>query len=171
MRPETPYTAVLTVMFANGATRTDTFKVIIKTKTLDVEANMAIDRGLWYLHKTMNRTTVGNAIPAAYWLAYSNVAGTASTVQAFEINNHREVGDRTEDPYVDDVARGLAWLTTQITPLTIGAQTAGDPDTNHNGIGLEEQPQPDLRHRPDRRRVRRERHAGRRGGRRRWRPG
>ena len=141
--PETPFTAVLTVTFANGATRSDTFKVIIKTKTLDVEANMAIDKGLWYLHKTTNQTTVGSGIPATFWTAgSSNVAGTASTVQAFEINNHREVGDGTEDPYVFDVKRGLAWLTTQLTPVAIGMQGAGDPDTNHNGIGLENSPHP-----------------------------
>jgi PKD repeat protein len=141
--PETPYTAVLTITFANGATRSDNFKVIIKTKTLDVEANMAIDKGLWYLHKTAHPTPVDGTIRGAYWTAgSSDVAGTASTVQAFEINNHREVGDRTEDPYVDDVARGLAWLTTQITPVAISVQGAGDPDSNHNGIGLQYAPIP-----------------------------
>jgi PKD repeat protein len=141
--PETPYTAVLTITFANGATRSDAFKVIVKAKTLDVEANMAIDKGLWYLHKTTNQTTVGSGIPAAYWTAgSSNTAGTASTLQAFQINNHREAGDATEDPYVIDVKRGLAWLTTQITPVTIGMQGAGNPDSNGNGIGLEHAPNP-----------------------------
>ncbi|MBZ5560323.1 MAG: thrombospondin type 3 repeat-containing protein [Acidobacteriia bacterium] len=136
--PGTPYTAKLTIAFLGGFTRSDDFKVIVQAKTLDVEANMAIDRGLWYLHKTFTRTSVGASIPAGYWSTpYSNVAGTASSTQAFEINNHRENHDRLEDPYVDDVARGLVWLETQLNAAGIGMQPAGDPDTNHNGIGLQ----------------------------------
>ena len=142
--PGTPYTAVLTVTFLGGFTRSDTFNVIVQARTLDVEANMAIDRGLWNLHKRITRTTVGTpAIPAGYWTdRQSNVAATSSTVQAFEINNHREAGNRSEDPYVDDVARGLAWLETQLSAVAIGVQPAGDPDTNHNGIGLQDAAHP-----------------------------
>ena len=58
-------------------------------------------------------------------------------MQAFGINNHREVGNRLEDPYVDDVARGMRFLENALSPLNIGAQTAGNPDTNGNGIGLQ----------------------------------
>ncbi|MFA5910531.1 MAG: HYR domain-containing protein [Vicinamibacterales bacterium] len=134
--PGTPYTAVLTVTFLGGFTRSDDFKVIVQAKTLDVEANMAIDRGLWNLHKRINRTTAGT-IPAGYWTSPEAVSATSSTVQALEINNHREAGDRLEDPYVDDVARGLAWLETQLSGVTIGAQAAGNPDTNGNTIGLQ----------------------------------
>ena len=42
-----------------------------------------------------------SGVASAAWIAGLCVAGTASSVQAFEINNHREGGDRLEDPYVD----------------------------------------------------------------------
>jgi len=139
----TPYTAVLEITMLNGAKRTDTFRVLIQPRTIDVEANMAIDRGLWNLHKTLTRTTVGAGVPAAYWSgSYDTPAASASTAQAFLINNHREIGNRMEDPYVDDVTRGLRYLEIQLSAFGIGAQPAGDPDTNHNGIGLQYASQP-----------------------------
>jgi hypothetical protein len=42
-----------------------------------------------------------------------------------------------EDPYLDNVERGLAHVLTELSPLPIGLQNGEDPDANHNGIGLE----------------------------------
>ena len=59
-----------------------------------------------------------------------------ATVQAFGINNHRVNGNRLEDPYVDDVRRGLPYLEAALSAAGIPTQPAGNPDTNGNGIGL-----------------------------------
>src|SRR5207253_219861 len=86
----TPYTATLTVHLGTE-TATGTFKVVVKTKTLDVEQDMAIDKGLWYLWTNANRTVVGfPSVNAAYWSFGGQSAATASAVQAFEVNNHLE---------------------------------------------------------------------------------
>jgi VCBS repeat-containing protein len=135
----TPFTAILSVTVSNGTvskTVTDTFKVIVRNKTLDVEANMAIDKGLWYLHKQLQLGASIGGIAQGNWTTGNTTAATSSAVQAFLINNHRETGNRDEDPYVDDVARGMVFLLNNLAPLAIGVQTAGDPDTNGNGIGL-----------------------------------
>ena len=134
----TPYNATLSVTVSNGTvskTITDTFRVVVRTKTQEVEVDMAIDKGLWYLHKELSLGTLSGQ-PSGRWTTDNDMAATSSAVQAFEINNHRENGNRDEDPYVDDVARGLVHLFGNIKPLAIGLQTAGDPDSNGNGIGL-----------------------------------
>jgi VCBS repeat-containing protein len=137
----TPYTAVLTIEMLNGAKRSDEFRVIIQPKTLDVEANMAIDRGLWNLHKSMVAGTI-SSVPSGHWTDGTtnnshHVAATSATVQAFGINNHREIGNRAEDPYVDNVRRGMRFLENSLTPFNIGLQGTNNPDTNGNGIGLQ----------------------------------
>ena len=132
----TPFTATLTVTDSTATTATATFRVVVKTKTLDVERNMAIDKGLWYLWKNHSNTTVGAAVPAAFWSFGGTSAATASAVQAFEINNHKESGVAAQDPYVHLAARGLAWLESIMQQQAIGAQPAGNPDTLANGIGI-----------------------------------
>jgi len=140
-----PFTATLSAVTNSGATVTDTFKVVVVAKTLDVEANMAIDKGLWYLHKQMSafngssypyRYRDGDGNPIGYQVDQSGPASTASMIQAMEINNHRETGNKNADPYVDDVERGINYITAHLFAQSIGLQEAGDPDTNANGIGL-----------------------------------
>ncbi|MEI6244384.1 MAG: thrombospondin type 3 repeat-containing protein, partial [Acidobacteriota bacterium] len=131
----TPYTAIITVVDANHNTYTDTVKVQIQTNSLDTKVNMAIDRALWYNHKSLTRSGAGAATLAS--CSSSNTAAcTAGMVQAFEVNGHRESGDATKDPFVNDVARGLRWLQQDITRVAIAAQPGGNPDSNGNGYGL-----------------------------------
>jgi hypothetical protein len=130
-----PYTATVSITTTCGTT-SDTFRVIIVPRTLDVDVNMAIDRGLWRLHKNEVLSSVGS-VPTGYWATQNQAADTASSVLAFEVNGHRETGNRAEDPYVDDVARGLAHTFTELSRINISPQTAGNPDTNGNGFGLE----------------------------------
>lgn len=131
-----PFIATLTVTDNCGNSSSDTFRVVVvDPKNLDVEINMAIDHGLWWLHKRQTLTTVGG-IPAGYWANQSYAADTSSALQAFQIHGHREVGSFAEDPYAEDVARGLAYLFTLLGPVTMAVQPAGDPDSNGNGIGL-----------------------------------
>jgi hypothetical protein len=133
--PGQPFTATISVMDAGGNTYSDTFKVQIQAKTLDVEANMAIDKSLWYLHKAMKLGTVGG-IPTGNWTSSNAVAATSGATQAFEINGHREIGNPLEDPYADNARRGLRWLQNNIARVAINSQAAGNPDTNGNGYGL-----------------------------------
>ncbi|MCC6406160.1 MAG: PKD domain-containing protein [Planctomycetes bacterium] len=131
-----PFIATLTVTDSCGNASSDTFRVVVvDPKNLDVEINMAIDHGLWWLHKRQNLTTV-SGIPAGFWANQSYSADTSSALQAFQIHGHREIGNFAEDPYAEDVARGLVYLFTQLTPVTMSVQAAGDPDSNGNGIGL-----------------------------------
>lgn len=51
----TPFVARLTVTDTDGRTASDTFPIIVREKSLDVEINKAIDDGLWYLHTTQDR--------------------------------------------------------------------------------------------------------------------
>ena len=136
--PGTPYFATLTVHFADNQTRSDVFRVLIQPRTLDVEANMAIDRGLWNLHKSQSRYTTGGH-RASQWAAphdSANVAATSATLNAFGINNHRINGNPLEDPYVEDVRRGFVHLEVNLFASGIGGQPAGNPDTNGNGAAL-----------------------------------
>ena len=132
-----PFIATLHVEDSCGNTGNDTFRVVVRAPaTLDVEVNMAIDEGLWYLHKTMTLSSSGG-VDTGYWNAQNRPATTASAAQAFQINNHYQTGDPNEDPYVDTVARALADVFTQLVSTPIGVQTHGDPDANGNGIGLQ----------------------------------
>ncbi len=133
----TPYVARLEVVDANNNRASDTFRVRILPRTLAVDVNMAIDRGLWNLHKRLSLGT-SNGVDVGYWTnSSSRPAATASGLLAMQANAHFESGDRAEDPYVDDVARGLAGLMTDLSSFPISAQTYGNPDTNGNGFALE----------------------------------
>ncbi|MGE0392601.1 MAG: Ig-like domain-containing protein [Vicinamibacterales bacterium] len=132
--PGQPFTATISV-FDGANTYTDTFKVQIQAKTLDVEVNMAIDKSLWYLHKTMTLSTSG-AFTTGYWTSNNINAATSAATQAFEINGHRENGNVLEDPYVDNAGRGLRFLQQAVSSFAIAAQTYGNPDSNGNGLAL-----------------------------------
>jgi len=142
----TIFSARLTLV--NPATNESASKpyfVKLEDKTLNVETNIAIDEGLWYLHKTQNRTTSGG-IDYGQWVsgyaAHSSYSGTAAgNVNAFEVNGHRESGS-ADNPYTETVARGMHFIFTQLAVRAIGLQ--GDPvnggsynpDVNGNGIGI-----------------------------------
>lgn len=130
-----PYTATLAIQTTCG-NASDTFRVIVVPRTLDVDVNMAIDRGLWRLHKTQILSSVGS-VPTGYWATQNQAADTASAVLAFEVNGHLETGNGAEDPYVEDVAFGLAHTFTELSQIAIGPQAAGNPDANGNGFGLQ----------------------------------
>jgi hypothetical protein len=136
-----PFTAVLTATDSIGNTYTDTFRVVIRPNTQEVKVNMAIDKGLWHLHRRINHST-SDGQPSAYWTGFSSyyAAATAGVVQSMEINNHRESGNPLEDPYVNDVARGLRYLLSsehgELQRVAMTLQGTNDPDSNGNGFGL-----------------------------------
>ncbi|SPD74513.1 exported hypothetical protein [uncultured Desulfobacterium sp.] len=127
--------------------QTDDYNIVLAPDNNDSKVNIAIDKGLWYLHTEMIRTNSGTpSVPVGYWNdngAQGNVyvGRTSPCVWAFEVQGHLlsvETNPLTpmEDPYVEDVQRGINFLLTRTFGQTIGAQTYGNPDTNGNGYGL-----------------------------------
>jgi hypothetical protein len=149
-RQETLYTAHLTATDSCGNSGSGDFTVIVREKNLNVERYLAIDRGLWNLHREMTTSSV-DAVETGYWTEGTGLGGypefsqvaaaTASAVLAFEVNGHFEFGNRRglPDPYQDDVARGLAHVLSMLVSVPIAPQEPhpGDnPDTNGNGLAL-----------------------------------
>jgi hypothetical protein len=146
--PEDIFTATLTVQdTVSGDTGSEFYYVQIQDQTLEVEVNVAIDEGLWYLHKTRIDTICGT-YACTYWpnTNYSGglvnrAAVVASSVNAFEANGHLEIGNAS-NPYVETVQRGLRYLFTTLIPESISNRTypppTGEvnPDSNGNGIGI-----------------------------------
>ena len=132
----TVFTARLTVQnTTTGETGSKEYYVIIQDKTLGVEVNVAIDEGLWYLHKTMTRTGSEGYWVTSYW------AETPATLNAFFVNGHLETGD-PNNPYTETVQRGMRRLFTLLTATAIGNQTypapigTVNPDSNGNGLAI-----------------------------------
>lgn len=131
------FTARLTVEnTATAETGSQTYFVAIRNQTLETEVNIAIDEGLWNLHKTRIDTSCG-ALLCSYWNAnYSSyVAPTGSSINAFEANGHLESGNAS-NPYTETVQRGLRFLFSKLISESMLAQPAGNPDSNSNGIGI-----------------------------------
>ena len=130
----TMYVARLTVTANGSLLGEDTYLVEIGEKTLQAEADLAIDEGLWWLYQQQNRDTF-DSVDYGYWQQGDEhrVAVTGAAVQAFENNLHKPFGDPAKDPYVDTVKRGLNFLTRMAYPVNIPSD---DGDTNGNGIGI-----------------------------------
>ncbi len=130
----TMFVAKLTVQNAGGESVTKEYYVQVRDKTLQVEVNVAIDEGLWAMHKAQIRSTSG--IPTGNWSAWSGWWGLqAANLNAFFVNGHLETGDAS-NPYVETVQRGMNYLFTTLLVWPIGPQLLGNPDGNGNGIGI-----------------------------------
>jgi len=115
--PGTVFTARLTVVDSEtGESGSATYLVAMREKTLDSEVNVAIDEGLWYLHKRMQQDSA-----------------SAANLLAFERNGHLESGD-SADPYTEIVARGLKALrqVKSPTPDAAAALAAATNQKNPN---------------------------------------
>jgi|GEM_PF-680666 len=150
----TPFTAKLMVDEVDGTmfnAVSDNFLVKMEASNLDARINIAIDNGLWYLYKSGSNASghyhTFDGSPLMVWSYSSYYASpTASVVQAFQINGHKETGDPDEDPYAEYVDWGLNWLLQgwyyrdyypMLRPVSIGLQNGNNPDLNGNGIGIE----------------------------------
>jgi len=132
-----PFVARIAVIDVNNNRASDVFRVRVLPRTLPVEINLAVDRGLWNLHKRLLLNSA-NGVDVGHWTNdRSRAAATASALLAFQVHGHLESGDPAEDPYADDVARGLAGLMLDLRSIPIGPQGTNNPDTNGNGIGIE----------------------------------
>jgi hypothetical protein len=111
------------------------YLIEIRAQALSIEVNVAIDEGLWYLHKTQVRSTAGG-IDYGTWNSYWGRDGAA--INAFEVNGHTQslVGD--DNPYKETVARGLNRLFASY--LTVFNISNPNPygrlveDYNNNGV-------------------------------------
>jgi VCBS repeat-containing protein len=132
--PGQQFTATLTVTDVTGATESDTFLVVVKNKTLDVEINMAVDKGLWELHKQIVRVDSEGVETGYVGYGHFSIAPTPTAVLAMAVNHHVATGDGRLNPYVHDVNRMLRWIETSLEVQPTRAKLVGDPDTNGNGI-------------------------------------
>ena len=93
------------------------------------EVNQGIDDGLAYQATQQNADgSFGLWGGGAY-----TIGETGEAVLAFENNGHFPGGGTL---YSDNVEKGLDYLFTYATPVAIGAQEAGNPDTNSDGLGV-----------------------------------
>jgi len=140
----TVYSARLTVTNTNtNESASQLYYVEMQTKSLQVEVNVAIDEGLWYLHKNQTRSS-SNGIDYGNWSSFSGYYGiTPANVNAFEVNGHLENANyvTNPNPYVETVTRGMHSLFTYLTPISVGSQTNPDgtftPDGNGNGRAIQ----------------------------------
>jgi len=132
----TVFTARLTIQnTSTGETGDHAYYVEMRDKTLAVEVNVAIDEGLWELHRVQQRSTSGG-VDYGSWSTWSGYWGVwAANVNAFEVNGHLESGDPL-DPYTETVARGMRNIFTMLYGAAIAPQTLGNPDTNGNGLAV-----------------------------------
>lgn len=112
------FTAWLSVKDSDENIGKDSYFIAIRDvsdpkKKLEFEANVAIDNGLWWLHKTQNRYSTGG-IEYGYWsdMGYTT-APTSMAVLAFEIHGHAPIGDKSEDPYAQTAQSGLNYIFTR----------------------------------------------------------
>jgi hypothetical protein len=134
----TVFTATLTVddTATAGEIGSQKYYVVIEAKTLQVEINVAIDEGLWYLHKSQIRSG-----SQGYWQLGGSYSGgnyycaSAACVNAFEVNGHLEIGS-PDNPYTETVSRAMLRLFTYLAPYSIYNEGMGNPDGNGNGIGI-----------------------------------
>jgi hypothetical protein len=142
--PPRYFTAWLEVEDSTGLQGKDSYFVAIRDKTIDVEVNVALDNGLWWLHKQQIRGAYPDGADYGYWdNGYYDVSATAAAVEAFELLGHLAKGDPydiSQDPYVESVQRGLNYLFNHMEAYSISQDPTycplGNPDTNGNGIGL-----------------------------------
>jgi hypothetical protein len=161
----TTWTAVLKLTDTGTLeTASVNYPVRMADDILNTHVNVAIDEGLWFLHRTMQRYLAG-AIPEGDWdnLAPNSCpvnpgcdnvnnssAINAANIQAFEVNSHLEIGPAT-DPYTEDMSRALKRMFSQLTQVAIPntktinfaappscpvAPCTYNPDSNGNGIGV-----------------------------------
>ena len=130
------FDAVLTVWDVSGLAGTDIYRIVIRSDTMSTRADIAVDDGLWWLHKNQDKDNGYWNSPTAGSATY-RPAAASGTIQAFEMNGHRLDGNPREDPYVETVRGGFAYLFSILGHQNITPQAAGDPDSNGNGIGVD----------------------------------
>jgi len=140
------YTARLTVEdTGTHETSSKEYYVVIRDNELPAQVNIAIDEGLWYIHKTQHRYSSGG-LDYGDWLSGSGYtisgyqAVSVANINAFEVQGHQE-GGNPDNPYTETVQRGMRSLFTWLQAFAITPQTnplgTFNPDSNGNGLGVQ----------------------------------
>ncbi|MCW4029021.1 MAG: carboxypeptidase regulatory-like domain-containing protein [Candidatus Bathyarchaeota archaeon] len=112
--------ALLFILWLFSSTITPT-----ATAASQTDINNSISKGLAYLATRQSATgQIGSSYPTVC---------TAMAVLAFE-NAGYYAGDGST--YANNVKKGFEYIFTKAHTVAIGLQTAGNPDTNGNGIGI-----------------------------------
>lgn len=121
--------------------KSDIYKIIIAPDQTDSKTNIALDKALWYLHGKMIRTNAGSpSVAVGYWNENGFYVGsTGAAVWAFEVQGHllsveANTLDPVEDPYVEDVQRGINIILSRTYYQAMNMQTKGHPE-DYNGDG------------------------------------
>jgi len=124
------YKMKLTIKDANGETQADSSLVrVFAIASQLIRVNMAIEKGLLYNYLTQ--------YPDGRWPdSYGSVASTGAACLAFEENGHLPTNDIDRDIYAEFVRMGLNYLFSQAQQYSIYNQTAGNPDSDGDGMGV-----------------------------------
>ncbi|MBI5214348.1 MAG: carboxypeptidase regulatory-like domain-containing protein [Ignavibacteriae bacterium] len=123
-------TMTLTVKDAVNAVDVDQSTIrIYAASTPQIETNMAIEHGLLYLYL--------NQQPNGSWTgdSYSYIGSTGLPLLSFEENGHLPTNDFNTDIYAEFVRMGLNYMLNLSSTMSISAQTAGNPDSDGDGLG------------------------------------
>jgi len=104
------------------------------TATQSVKVNVAIDEALWWTHQKMLRYDSGTVQYGA--LTDQMLGSTGAAVQAWENQGHKPGGDFENNPYVEDVRRGMNFILSKTHPYPIYTEDGRNPDTLVNGYGI-----------------------------------
>ncbi|MDA0791822.1 MAG: HYR domain-containing protein [Proteobacteria bacterium] len=135
-----PFTAKLTVCNSANECSSANYPVTIRNASLDTRINIAIDEGLWALHKAQQDS--GQILTAG---AYGSLpTANATALNAFFAHGHVAADEvdgvllprSSSNPYVQTVSGAMDYLFTKLQPVQISQKNTGDPDTNGNGIGI-----------------------------------
>jgi hypothetical protein len=129
--PGSPFTARLTLCDDQNRCDTADFPMVIREDSLETRVNIAIDRGLWYLHKVAQE----DGAFATEGGEQDRPTRVSAAVNAFMVHGHTETIDRCTSPYTTTVRRGMGFILRGVQTYEIGLQEAGDPDSNRNGLG------------------------------------
>ena len=128
------YVATLTVTDGTESD-TDTVYIDVVPQTLDVQVDLAIQRGLKYLYMNKYSATYGG-YTAYYWpSSYTYEAGSWMAVMAFQNHGHLESNDQDQDIYAETVEGGmnLVFRYLRSVSATMNNTTYTDSDINNNG--------------------------------------
>ncbi|NQT21277.1 MAG: PKD domain-containing protein, partial [Planctomycetes bacterium] len=130
-----PWGATITVKDSTGFTASDVYNIVVRPESLDTKRHIAIDDGLWWLHKVPTLGGSGETA-TAYWRPRDGyyMAATGIAVTAFENSGFLPSGD-ADNPYTDTVQRGLNYLMGTLRRYNFG-ETDKWFDMGANGYGL-----------------------------------
>ena len=123
------FAATLTVTnTATAESGSATYLIKMQARSLEVEANIAIDEGLWYLHKNFTRYSSGGKDYGSWMsgcgggVCAGYIATQAANATAFVVNGHREDG-LASNPYTDTVQRAMRHFFLSVSPVAVGTKS------------------------------------------------